>query len=147
MRRHLVSLLSWAPVGVVVSDKLFTLHYDACGALAPSIARGSLLLISRLHAPQALVRGDPVLVDDVSGTRRLLRRVIALQGDYVRARDGDKPPTIVPRGCVWLEGCPDECGPVPAALVTGTVVAVVNAGKRVAREPSDRVVQPALRYS
>lgn len=147
-RRLLISLFSWAPVGVLVSDKFFTLHYDEAGALSPSIAPRSLLLVSRLHAPHAAARGDPVLVDDLAGSARLLRRVIALQGDYVRPPHARDPPAIVPKGHVWLDGgdAPHQ-RPVPAALVKGTVIAVLNPARRVEREPSDRVVQPAVRYS
>lgn len=163
MRHRLLSFLSWTPVGIVISDKLFTLHYDAPGSLSPSIPSNSLVLVSRLHSTP-LSRGDAVLVDDLSGRHRLLRRVIGLPGDYIRLREQGEQESktkIVPQGFVWLQADgkedarkrgedvsdSDDFGAVPKALVTGKVLRVVNSGQDVSREPSDRVLQPAVRYS
>lgn len=162
--RRLLNLLSWAPVGVLISDKAFTLHRDPSGALSPSIPANSVVLVSRLHPARSLVRGEAVLVDDLDGRRRLVRRVIALPGDCVRLREhvrGESPTKIVPHGFVWLQADAraavqkrgkavqdsDDFGAVPGAMVTGRVMRVLNTGESVGREPSDRVLQPAVRYT
>lgn len=162
--RRLLTLLSWAPVGVVISDKAFTLHRDGAGALSPSIPANSVVLVSRLHPARSLVRGDAVLVDDLDGRGRLIRRVIGLPGDCVRLREpvkGESATKIVPHGFVWLQAdarAPmqkpskdvkdsDDFGAVPIAMVTGRVMRVLNNGESVRRKPSDRVLQNAGRYT
>eukprot|EP00171_Calliarthron_tuberculosum_P015703 IDg15703t1 len=84
-----------------------------------------------------------------AGGRSVLRRVIATGGDSVVPRDGAELLTVVPYGFVWLEcdNCTDtsqHCdsnyeGPLPIALINGTVAIVLPDARAPPRLPCDRV--------
>lgn len=164
-------LLSWAPVAVVLSDTLCTAHHERTTAMSPAVPQGATVLVSRAVRPATLSRGDVVTVSSADGRRRLLRRVIALPGDYVRTRAAllaDAPPTrdtplaVVPPGFVWLQADrrdadadggdgehadSDDYGAVPVAMITGRATRFLPSGRRVASTKADRVFEPTMRYS
>lgn len=81
----------------------------------------------------AAARGDVVILRAPDAPPvTLVKRVAALEGDVVRSPSSGRLITI-PRGHCWIEGDNAACsrdsrseyGPVPAALITGRVAAVV----------------------
>jgi inner membrane protease subunit 1 len=88
-------------------------------------------LTPRFSAWAPIRRGDIVVADSsYRAAYTVCKRVVALEGDAVVLRDGQR--TVVPRGHVWIEGDnPQDStdsrayGPISTALVRGRVVARV----------------------
>ena len=60
----------------------------------------------------------------------IVKRLIGLEGDWVKMRDGKS--VLIPKGKCWIEGDnavfsddSDKYGPVPMALIDSRVIAVV----------------------
>jgi inner membrane protease subunit 2 len=111
------------------------------------------VLIDRLFA-QSYERGDVVVLHSpTTPSEMVLKRVIALGGDWVRRRDGDQNFVRVPTGYVWVEGDNERFsndsntyGAVPAGLVNARVLCKVwpprEAGMRIVRAeaPKERLI-------
>ena len=111
------------------------------------------VLIDRLFA-QSYERGDVVVLHSpTTPSEMVLKRVIALGGDWVRRRDGDQNFVRVPTGYVWVEGDNERFsndsntyGAVPAGLVNARVLCKAwpprEAGMRIVRAeaPKERLI-------
>ena len=99
-------------------------------------------------------RGDVVVLHSpTEPTEMILKRVVAMGGDWVRRRGGDQTFVRVPTGYLWIEGDSERFstdsnsyGAVPAGLVTARVLCKVwpprEAGARIARveTPKERII-------
>lgn len=136
----------WAPVAVLLSDTVATLHVTPA-APSPSssdiaeIPGRSLCLVRRLVLPgvSSFGHGHVVLVQPPRpGARPVARRVVALGGDLVQ-RDYSED-QYIPYGFVYLESDPDPSassfssssdhdqvctGNVPRASIVGKVTHVL----------------------
>ena len=103
--------------------------------MQPTLNNGATqdaVLIDRLFA-HSYSRGDLVVLHSPTDPAEMvLKRVVAMGGDWVRRRDQDQQFVHVPTGYVWVEGDNERFsndsnayGPVPAGLVNARVVCKV----------------------
>ena len=99
-------------------------------------AHSDFVLVSKwrriVHNP-GFERGDVVTLAAPDGSRDLVKRVVGLEGDWIHTADGRQ--VYITRGLCWVEsdnrgGCAAPCdsnefGPVPVALLRGTVKRVL----------------------
>lgn len=148
MLRRIATALSWAPVALIVSDHVVSVHRARNSDMEPAVPSNALCVVRRTAVPRALSHGQVVAVVTADGSRNVLRRVVALPGDYVRPVQASASGrmTFVPPGFVWLEA--DEVaanvpgdstvGKVPVACVMGHVTRTLPSGKLVEVCPTDR---------
>lgn len=154
------AVLTWVPVGVLISDTVCTLQRMDSEAMSPTIPKGGVAVVSRSVRPSNLMRGDVVAFTAPDKHTRLLRRVLALPGDCVTKVDriGRHPSVIVvPNGFVWLEGDAgrryfdrydsNRCGPLPVSLITGKAVMTLPSGNAITRIHSPRVIPPSRPFT
>jgi hypothetical protein len=124
-----------------------------------------VLWVTRLRAGALPGRGELVTASNPESGEKLVRRVVALGGDYVRplGETSGSRLVVVPTGFVWLECdreskrdgsmCEDsnDFGPVSASLSTGCVRYAAGAGEQSGlikprAESGGRVISPTGRY-
>lgn len=137
---RILSALSWAPVGVLISDTIATIHVVRTDSLTPAIQPNTPVLVTRARA-SSLARGDAVLLAHGAACR-----LSALPGD--RVRDAAGRMRVVPSGFVWVMGRGSEGeGRVPVAMVVGKIARRLPTGERVERVAVDNVFPPRRPYS
>lgn len=158
----LAYFLSWVPVGLVFADCVAFPSRVPSGdkANADALPVGSWVLVSRLRRGAVPERGDMVRMKSPIEPAAMYRRVVALDGDYVRPRgqaESDSRLVVVPAGSMWVEATtpadpettPDSnCfGPVSFGLVQGRVSYSSSSGVMAPfRASSSRVIVPTKRY-
>lgn len=140
--RCVQTILTWVPVGILISDKVGTLHRTSTSEMSPAVPANSVCVIWRSKRTFSLTHGLAVAVKNAEGSKTVVRRIVGLGGDYVRPRNNNKL-VFVPPGFVWLEAdCPQEeteCeGETPIAAVIGRVSHILPSGHTIAIEPSER---------
>mmetsp|Transcript_22223 Transcript_22223/g.45410 ORF Transcript_22223/g.45410 Transcript_22223/m.45410 type:complete len:191 (+) Transcript_22223:77-649(+) len=109
--------------------------------------------LDRLFA-HSYERGDVVVLHSPTDpTEMVLKRVVAMGGDWVRRRGGDQSFVRVPTGYLWVEGDSERFstdsnayGAVPAGLVNARVLCKVwpprEVGSTIARveTPKERII-------
>lgn len=143
MRRKFVqTILSWAPVGILLSDTVGSLHYTSTSEMSPAVPVNSVCVIWRNKRTFSLTHGQAVAVKNADGSKTVIRRIVGLGGDYVKPRNSNRLMYVQP-GFVWLEAdCPHEeteCeGDIPIAAIIGRVSHLLPSGHTIAIEPSER---------
>mmetsp|Transcript_11130 Transcript_11130/g.35323 ORF Transcript_11130/g.35323 Transcript_11130/m.35323 type:complete len:163 (+) Transcript_11130:34-522(+) len=140
------TVLSVGPVVVAINDLLPTLNPQGSFANDRVVEDKLSPLLGRFQ------RGDVVvLLSPEDPHSRIVKRVIALEGDWVSHTPRDDV-TRVPRGHCWVEGdnpgmsmdSASLYGPVPLALIEGVVRHVVwpisRIGKVESKQARGRVV-------
>ncbi|KAL7754245.1 hypothetical protein RI367_000226 [Sorochytrium milnesiophthora] len=150
LRDVLLSAASWAPLIVFGIDHGASLTSATGRSMQPTfnpdsnLLRKDVLLLNHYAAQrQQIQRGDVVTLKSPTEPRKTLtKRIVALEDDYIaphatspfarRARLAPGASICVPKGHVWVEGDEpqhsrdsNQFGPVPLALVTGKVSAIV----------------------
>jgi hypothetical protein len=159
---RLLYALSWAPVGLVVADfwafpsRVAAADVSNADVLPPR----SLVVVSRLGSNCVPERGDLVSMTSPVERVTIYRRVVALDGDYLRPRGQDESDPrlrVVPPGAMWVEATtpvdaettPDsnDFGPVSTGLVHGRVRYATGTGAVVVvPAPSGRIIVATARY-
>lgn len=158
---------SWTPVVIMFSDTIASVHVSSTEEMSPQVPPNSLCLvrpISHRKHSSTLDHGHVVLVKPPHPTSKpVVRRVIALAGDYVQPQNHTKL-EYVPPGFAWLEA--DRCistahheqheynleynlqchGKVPVALIVGRVTNVLPSATPLTILPSTRVFPSANYY-
>lgn len=158
----LAYFLSWAPVGLVVADFVaFPSRVSSSDkANKDALPGGTWLIVSRLRGGAVPERGDMIRMQSPLEPSTIYRRVLALDGDYVRPRDqaaSDSRHVVVPAGSMWVEATspgdsettPDSnfFGPVSLGLIQGRVSYSSREGVMAPfRAASSRVIVPTKRY-
>jgi hypothetical protein len=94
----MLQVLLWIPVAVVVRDLLVDASFERAsdgtsngGVMAPTVRASELVVINKLDmVRRALVTGDVVALktNDVKTNNRFnFRRLLAMEGDWVRKKD------------------------------------------------------------
>lgn len=152
---RILTLLSWAPVAVVVSDFIGTIHWTNNDDMAPAVPLNSVCTIRRVRRYSSLKHGQVVALVTPDGKGTILRRVVGLPGDYVQVRDTHQKSRLtsasdmrfVPPGFAWVEtdNLPGKSTtalftdePVPVAVIRGCAVRTFPSCHTVAVIPSDR---------
>lgn len=130
----------WLPVGITVNSlfvsaasvKGRSMQPVLNGGMNQNAVRDRVLLdkfsIQMLHRYK---RGDVVVLASPEDPGSfLIKRLVAIEGDLIKDRKGDR--VLIPAGKCWVEGDnevfsddSDKFGPVPMALIDSRVVAVV----------------------
>lgn len=164
MRRALggaaLGAVTAAPLVVAFTDNVATLACCEGRSMQPTInpraGDVTVVLLDKWSARSgAVARGDVVIVNSPTQDGNLvLKRVLALGGDYVKKAHGRGEPVLVPKGHCWIEGDnpamshdSNSFGPVPVAMITARVLCKVwplsHAGMLERRDaPPSRVWQP-----
>jgi inner membrane protease subunit 2 len=148
------------PLLVAVTDNVVTLACCEGRSMQPTINRRAgdvtVVLLDKWSVRSgAVARGDVVVVNSpINDGSLVLKRVLALGGDYVKRASGRGDPVLVPKGHCWIEGDntamsndSNMFGPVPVAMVTARVLCKVwppaEAGALERRDaPPSRVWRP-----
>lgn len=129
----------WLPVGVTVNALFVSVASVKGRSMQPALnadmtqndVRDRVLLDKfSVQMRHRFTRGDVVvLASPESPGEFLIKRLVALEGDFVTDRSGHH--VMVPAGKCWVEGDnpvfsddSDKFGPVPLALIDSRVVAV-----------------------
>ncbi|KAG8463399.1 hypothetical protein KFE25_004910 [Diacronema lutheri] len=149
-----------APLVIAFTDNVATLACCEGRSMQPTInpraGDATIVLLDKWSARSgAFSRGDVVIVNSPTQDGNLvLKRLIALGGDYVKKANGRGEPVLVPKGHCWIEGDnpamshdSNSFGPVPLAMVTARVLCKVwpvsQAGPLERRDtPPSRVWRP-----
>ena len=121
--------------------------------LNEGVSSRDAVCLDRLFA-HSYERGDVVVLHSPTDpTEMVLKRVVAMGGDWVRRRGGDQSFVRVPTGYLWIEGDSERFstdsnsyGAVPAGLVNARVLCKVwplsQAGSRIGRveTPKERII-------
>lgn len=94
---RLATYLSWVPVAVVVYDRVGTVHCVRDVDMQPAVGRNTLCVLRRVR-PSSLAHGEVVAVMTADGSRTVLRRLVALPGDYVVPRRAARSASPLPSG-------------------------------------------------
>jgi inner membrane protease subunit 2 len=126
------------PLVVAFTDNVVTLALCEGRSMQPTINRRTgdvtVVLLDKWSIKSGqFERGDVVVVSSpVKDGSMVLKRVLALGGDYVKRAHGHGEPILVPKGHCWVEGDnaahsfdSNSFGPVPIALVTARVLCKV----------------------
>ncbi|KAG1686569.1 hypothetical protein DVH05_006470 [Phytophthora capsici] len=130
----------WLPVGVTVNALGFSLASVKGRSMQPALNDGltqdavrDRVLLDKfsIQMRHRYERGDVVVLESPEAAGQyLIKRLVALEGDFVTDRKGRH--RMVPVGKCWVEGDnpifsddSDSFGPVPLALIDSRVVAVV----------------------
>jgi len=77
-------------------------------------------------------RGDVVVLWSPYSNQKLIKRIVAREGDIVQPRDLSREMVTIPRGHCWIEGDnaertmdSNDYGPVPMGLVIGSASRVI----------------------
>lgn len=150
---RILTMLSWGPVAVVVSDFVGTLHWTMADDMQPAVEANRLCFIRRCRYLSTLKHGEVLALVSPDGGHIVLRRLIGLPGDYVRPRNIQvhQSPTdgmhFVPPGFVWVETDTSSTTTpssvfsdtsVPVAVIRGRVTHTLPLFQSVKIEPSDR---------
>jgi inner membrane protease subunit 2 len=126
------------PLVIAFTDGVATLATCEGASMRPTLnprdGDSTVVLLDKWSMRTGRVaRGDVVVVS--SPTRdgaMVLKRVLALGGDYVRRAHGRGEPILVPKGHCWIEGDntaashdSNSFGPIPIGLVQARVLAKV----------------------
>ncbi|KAK4533060.1 hypothetical protein CCYA_CCYA15G3917 [Cyanidiococcus yangmingshanensis] len=147
--RSLFSGLTYVPVIYFIHENFFTFVPVQGASMQPTLnpvstaketfsssrSSGDIVFVSRLlrHFWDTK-RGEVVVLrsPDQGPRKRLIKRVVALEGDRIyNCRTGKE--VEIPRGCCWIEGdnralsrdSASHYGPVPLGLIEGRVIAIV----------------------
>ncbi|KAJ1633169.1 peptidase S24/S26A/S26B/S26C [Pavlovales sp. CCMP2436] len=123
------------PLLVAITDNVVTLACCEGRSMQPTINRRTgdvtVVLLDKWSVRSgAVARGDVVVVSSpINDGSLVLKRVLALGGDYVKRASGRDDPVLVPKGHCWIEGDnikmsndSNMFGPVPVAMVTAKVL-------------------------
>lgn len=151
---RILTTLSWAPVAVVVSDFVGTVHWTTTDDMDPAVGANRLCVVRRCRRLSTLRHGEVLALATPDGSHTVLRRLVGLPGDYVRSRNtrADHSPAnhmpFVPPGFIWVETDNDVSKlssphilsdtPVPVAMIRGRVTHVLPSFQSITVEPSDR---------
>lgn len=148
----------WLPVGITVNSLFVSAASVKGRSMQPALNEGMnqnavrdrvLLDKFSVQIRHRYTRGDVVVLASPEDPGSfLIKRLVAIEGDLIKDRKGDR--VLIPAGKCWVEGDnevfsddSDKFGPVPLALIDSRVVAVVwppNQMKLVKSElPPDRV--------
>jgi len=148
----------WLPVGITVNSLLLSVASVKGRSMQPTLNEGltqnavrDRVLLDKFSVQirHRYQRGDVViLASPEAAGERLIKRLVALEGDVVTDRRGKA--RVIPPGRCWVEGDnpdfsddSDKFGAVPLALIESRVLAVVwppDRMKRVRRAlPEERV--------
>lgn len=151
-------LALWLPVGITVNSLLLSVASVKGRSMQPTLNEGltqnavrDRVLLDKFSVQirHRYQRGDVViLASPEAAGERLIKRLVALEGDVVTDRRGKT--RVIPPGRCWVEGDnpafsddSDKFGAVPLALIESRVLAVVwppDRMKRVRRAlPEERV--------
>lgn len=127
-----------APLVVAFTDNVATLACCEGRSMQPTInpraGDVTVVLLDKWSARMgAFERGDVVIANcPTQDGNMVLKRVLALGGDYVRKAHGRGEHVLVPKGHCWIEGDnaamshdSNSFGPVPVAMVTARVLCKV----------------------
>ncbi|KAJ0407916.1 hypothetical protein P43SY_009203 [Pythium insidiosum] len=132
----------WLPVGVAVNSLVVSVASVKGRSMQPALNDGvtngyavrDRVLLDKfsIQIRHRYRRGDVVVLtspEDPNG--KLVKRLVALEGDIIQGRDGHS--IVIPQGKCWVEGDnnalsdddSNKFGPVPLALLDSRVAAVV----------------------
>mmetsp|Transcript_31008 Transcript_31008/g.81419 ORF Transcript_31008/g.81419 Transcript_31008/m.81419 type:complete len:179 (-) Transcript_31008:361-897(-) len=143
-------LLYAVPIGLLAKYHLGTLAVIEGQSMSPTLNPSTkyrdvcFVLKAIPTSKMADVRGRVVCLNAPDDSITVVKRIIALPGDYVRhrAKNGNDGLIKVPAGHVWVEGDnypvsrdSTQYGPVPIGLIEGHVTHVVWPPNRFRRMP------------
>ena len=130
---HLLKYLSWIPVGILINDRVMSIHRVQSDSMEPNVSKGDIVLINKLfintRAPAK--RGyiylyyNPYIKND-----KLISRVVASENHSVPYPGNND---IIPTGYCWMnndninskEPDSNEFGILTQSLIIGKVECIL----------------------
>jgi len=144
-RKFVTGLVLSVPIYITVSDHLFCIARVEGTSMQPTLnpktqKTSDIVFLDRFHARNYsnIQRGDIIaLISPKDPSIRFVKRVIGIEGDYVRTPRYKREHVYVPPGHCWIEGDnsrssldSNSFGPVSLGLINGLATHVIWPPKR-----------------